>query len=78
MGSTTGAVIGAMLFAWGGEALRIVESPMNLGLFTIPGIPGMRMVIFSVILMVVIIFVRRGIMGQKELSWGWIFDRNPR
>lgn len=78
LGSTTGAVIGAMLFAWGGEALRIVESPMNLGLFTIPGIPGMRMVIFSVILMVVIIFVRRGIMGQKELSWGWIFDRNPR
>lgn len=78
LGSTTGAVIGAMLFAWGGEALRIVESPMNLGLFTIPGIPGMRMVIFSVILMVVIIFVRRGIMGQKELNWGWIFDRNPR
>lgn len=78
LGSTTGAVLGAMLFAWGGEALRIVESPMNLGLFTIPGIPGMRMVIFSVILMVVIIFVRRGIMGQKELSWGWIFDRNPR
>ncbi len=78
LGSTTGAVIGAMLFAWGGEALRIVESPMNLGLFTIPGIPGMRMVIFSVILMVVIIFVRRGIMGQRELSWGWIFDRNPR
>lgn len=78
LGSTTGAVIGAMLFAWGGEALRIVESPMNLGLFTIPGIPGMRMVIFSVILMVVIIFVRRGIMGQKELNWGWIFDRNSR
>jgi branched-chain amino acid transport system permease protein len=78
LGSTTGAVIGAMLFAWGGEALRIVESPMNLGLFTIPGIPGMRMVIFSIILMVVIIFVRRGIMGQKELSWGWIFDRKSR
>jgi branched-chain amino acid transport system permease protein len=78
LGSTTGAVIGAMLFAWGGEALRIVESPMNLGLFTIPGIPGMRMVIFSVILMVVIIFVRRGIMGQQELSWGWVFDRNQR
>src|SRR5690606_23115293 len=25
LGSTTGAVIGAALFAWGGEALRIVE-----------------------------------------------------
>ena len=29
----------------------------------------MRMVIFSVILMVVIIFARRGIMGRSEFSW---------
>jgi branched-chain amino acid transport system permease protein len=69
LGSTSGAVLGAMLFVWGGEALRVVESPMNLGLFIIPGIPGMRMVIFSIILMLVIIFARRGIMGRKELSW---------
>ena len=33
LGSTTGAVIGAALFAWGGEALRIVERPMDLGVF---------------------------------------------
>jgi branched-chain amino acid transport system permease protein len=70
LGSTTGAVVGAMLFAWGGEALRIVEHPMDFGLFTIPGIPGMRMVVFSLILMLVIIFARKGIMGRKELSWG--------
>lgn len=69
LGSTTGAVIGAMLFTWGGEALRIVERPMDLGLFKIPGIPGMRMVIFSIILMLVIIFARRGIMGRAEFSW---------
>lgn len=78
LGSTTGAVVGAMLFAWGGEALRIVESPMNLGFVTIPGIPGMRMVLFSVILMVVIIFVRRGIVGRTEFSWDWILDRLQR
>ena len=29
----------------------------------------MRMVMFSVILMVVIIFARRGIMGRREFSW---------
>ncbi len=69
LGSTTGAVIGAALFAWGGEALRIVERPMDVGAFTIPGIPGMRMVVFSLILMVVIIFARRGIMGRNELNW---------
>ncbi|SMC18962.1 amino acid/amide ABC transporter membrane protein 2, HAAT family (TC 3.A.1.4.-) [Desulfacinum hydrothermale DSM 13146] len=75
LGSTTGAVIGAALFAWGGEALRVVESPMNFGAFTIPGIPGMRMVLFSVILMVVIIFARRGIMGRNEFSWNWLFTK---
>jgi branched-chain amino acid transport system permease protein len=69
LGSTTGAVIGAMLFTWGGEALRVVESPLHLGFVTIPGVPGMRMVLFSVILMVVIIFARNGIMGRREFSW---------
>ena len=77
LGSTTGAVIGAALFAWGGEALRIVERPMDLGFFTLPGIPGMRMVVFSLILMFVIIFARRGIMGRSELNWNWLL-RAPR
>jgi len=75
LGSTTGAVLGAALFAWGGEALRIVERPMDFGLFKIPGIPGMRMVIFSIILMLVIIFARRGIMGRAEFSWDWLLAR---
>jgi len=69
LGSTTGAVLGAALFAWGGEALRVVESPMHFGFFTIPGIPGMRMVVFSLLLMIVIIFARRGLMGRNEFSW---------
>ena len=78
LGSTTGAVIGAALFAWGGEALRIVERPMDFGWFKVPGIPGMRMVIFSIILMLVIIFARRGIMGRAEFSWDWLLARLDR
>ncbi|MGA2025849.1 MAG: branched-chain amino acid ABC transporter permease [Syntrophobacteraceae bacterium] len=85
LGSTTGAIIGAVLFAWGGEALRVVERPMEIGSFTIPGIPGMRMVIFSLILMLVILFARKGIMGRSELSWdslesklaGWRRSQTP-
>ncbi len=69
LGSTSGAIIGAVLFTWGGEALRMVEQPMDIGPFTIPGIPGMRMVIFSLALMLVILFARKGIMGRGELSW---------
>jgi len=75
LGSTTGAVLGAALFAWGGEALRIVESPIDLGFFTIPGIPGMRMVVFSLLLMIVIIFARRGLMGRNELSWDGLMGK---
>jgi branched-chain amino acid transport system permease protein len=75
LGSTTGAVLGAALFAWGGEALRVVENPIDLGFFTIPGIPGMRMVVFSLLLMIVIIFARRGLMGRNELSWDGLLNR---
>jgi branched-chain amino acid transport system permease protein len=42
---------------------------MDLGLFEIPGIPGMRMVIFSLILIFIMIFARHGILGTREFSW---------
>ncbi len=69
LGSTTGAIISAILFTLAGEWLRIVEEPHQLLGLTIPGIPGMRMVIFSFLLLVVIIFFRRGLMGREEFSW---------
>ncbi len=75
LGSTTGAIIGAALFTWGGEALRVVEEPIHLGSLNIPGIPGMRMVIFSILLMVVIIFARRGVMGRSEFSWDGLWAK---
>ena len=78
LGSTTGAVIGAVLFAWGGEALRVVEKPFDLWFVHIPGVPGMRMVIFSLLLMVVIIFARRGVMGRSEFNWSPLLSRLDR
>ena len=81
LGSHTGAVISAILFVLGSEALRVVEEPFSIGFVKIPGIPGMRMVIFSLILIAVMIFARQGIMGQAEFSWqGFIhfFDRRER
>jgi len=48
---------------------------MQMGSFTIPGIPGMRMVIFSLILMLVILFARKGIMGRRELSWSFLASK---
>ena len=75
LGSITGSVIIAFAFAILSEILRFVESPINLGPIYIPGIAGMRMLVFSFLLVVLMIFYRRGIFGEKELSWDWIFSR---
>ncbi|MFA7621896.1 MAG: hypothetical protein WCY56_08665, partial [Aminobacteriaceae bacterium] len=53
-------------------------SPMTIGSFVIPGVPGMRMVIFSLALILIILFRREGIMGMRELSWDMFFSRGKR
>ena len=75
LGSTTGACIAAVLVTWGSEVLRFVEEPLQLGGLTVQGIPGMRMVIFSLILVLLMIFARRGLMGTTEFTWNGIFAR---
>lgn len=73
MGSLTGSVISGIVVTVAMEWLRFVESDMNiLGLIQIPGIPGMRMVIFSILLLLVILFYRQGIMGTREFSWSFL------
>jgi branched-chain amino acid transport system permease protein len=74
LGSTTGAVIAAVIITWGGEYLRIVEEPLTILGFHYKGIPGMRMVIFSILLILVMLFARNGIMGRREFSWQGLFD----
>jgi len=68
LGSTTGAVIGTVLVIGGSEWMRFLDEPMNFGLFETPAMPGMRMVVFSVILVFVMLFAREGIMGKRELK----------
>ena len=69
IGSISGSVIGAMLFIAASEWwLRGLDSGRWLGI-SAPGIfrNGFRLVVFSVIIMVVVLFFRKGIMGDKEL-----------
>ena len=35
---------------------------------------GFRMVVFSVVIMLVVLFYRQGIMGTKEFSWQGIIN----
>ena len=75
MGSVTGTVISAFIVTILGEALRFLdmEKKFDLGIFSFSGIPGLRMVIFSILLMIIVLFFRHGIMGSKEFSWKSIF-----
>ncbi|AII14326.1 high-affinity branched-chain amino acid transporter, permease protein [Campylobacter iguaniorum] len=68
LGSTTGAILGTILVMGGSEWLRFLDEPMNLLGYQTEAYPGLRMVVFSVILIFVMLFARRGIMGQMELT----------
>ena len=69
IGSISGSCIGAMLFIAASEWwLRGLDSGSFLGI-NAPGVfrNGFRLVVFSVIIMIVVLFFRRGIMGDREL-----------
>ena len=70
IGSITGSILASFLFIACSEWwLRFLDAPMNIAGFTLPFMrPGFRMVVFSVIIMFVVLFYRKGIMGNKEFS----------
>ncbi len=72
-GSVSGSVAGAFIVRIALEKLRFLDEPIDFGFFKYSGIGGMRMVVFSVLLMLVIILWRKGIFGSKEFSWDRIF-----
>ena len=74
MGSFTGSIIAAMLVIFSKEWwLRFLDAPLSINGFNVPLLrPGFRMVIFSIILMIVVLFFRGGIMGDREFSWDGI------
>lgn len=69
LGSITGSILAGIGITVVLEWLRFVENPVTIGEWTMPGIPGMRMVVFSLVLILVILFRREGIMGMREITW---------
>ena len=78
LGSLTGTVISAVIITIMMEVLRVVDAPIKLGFMTIPGVAGMRMVIFSLLLLVVILFYQQGFMGTSEFNWNWVIKKIKR
>lgn len=69
VGSITGSVVAAIIVTVAMEALRFLDGPLNLGFMVTHGIPGLRMVFFSALLMIVVIYRQQGLMGTAEFSW---------
>ena len=71
LGSITGSIIASFLVVACKEWwFRFLDQPMFIGDFQVPLLrTGFRMVVFSLLLMIVVLFFRRGIMGDKEFSW---------
>ncbi|HVI74211.1 MAG TPA: branched-chain amino acid ABC transporter permease [Anaeromyxobacteraceae bacterium] len=74
IGSITGSVVSAFGVTILMEALRFLDGPLDLGLLQLEARPGLRMVVFSILLMGVVLFRQRGLMGNREFSWS-LFSR---
>lgn len=74
VGSISGSIIAAIVVTISMEALRFLDGPLNLIFVQTQGLPGLRMVVFSILLMAVIIFRQQGLMGRKELSLDIFID----
>lgn len=69
IGSITGNVVAAVVVTILMEQMRFLDQSINLGFIQTPAIPGLRMVVFSLMLMTVILLYPKGLMGQSEFSW---------
>ena len=69
IGSVTGSCISSFLFVAASEWwLRFLDQKQVIGGFEVPLLRnGFRLVVFSIIIMIVVLFFRQGIMGTKEL-----------
>jgi len=80
IGSITGSVLASFLYIACSEWwLRFLDGPApyfgNAFAEKVPFMRGgFRMVVFSVIIMIIVLFYSKGIMGTKEFSWDGLFN----
>ena len=70
IGSISGSCIASFLYVAASEWwLRFLDTETYIGAFKVPFLrTGFRMVVFSIIIMIVVLFFRRGLRGDRELS----------
>jgi branched-chain amino acid transport system permease protein len=60
MGNILGTVVSAIIITISMEGLRFLDEAINFGFFKTDALPGLRMVVFSLVLMIVVIFKKDG------------------
>ena len=84
IGSVSGSVIGTFLYVACSEWwLRFLDAETYIGSFKVPLLrSGFRMVVFSVVIMIIVLFFSQGIMGSRELTFegigGWLKKHSKR
>ena len=70
IGSISGSCIASFLYVAASEWwLRFLDAETYIGSFKVPFLrTGFRMVVFSIVIMIVVLFFRRGLMGDRELG----------
>lgn len=76
IGSVTGSCISSFMFIIFSEwILRFLDNDTYIGSFHVPLLrAGFRKVVFSVVIMIIVLFFRQGIMGTREFSIRGIYN----
>jgi branched-chain amino acid transport system permease protein len=71
IGSVSGSCLATFLYVACSEWwLRFLDAETYIGSFKVPLLrSGFRMVVFSFVIMIIVLFFSKGIMGDKELTW---------
>lgn len=79
IGSVSGSVLATFLYVACSEWwLRFLDSEQYIGSFKVPLLRnGFRMVVFSVVIMVIVLFFSQGIMGNNEINLGALINKLP-
>jgi branched-chain amino acid transport system permease protein len=72
MGSITGSILGTLLVTVLSEGLRNAELGIDLGFVHLPPLYGLSQIALAIVFVAVIVFRRRGLMGDREISFSWL------
>lgn len=75
LGSISGSIIGTTLVTILSELLRNAELGVHIGNINIPAVYGLSQIVLSISFILIVIFRRKGILGDQELDFSWLHKR---